>query len=282
MALVRCAASARLQAATRTPESETQNSGPYGWHLDCSPWWMTRSVLGMLALAFAIGFGCSESTPVPDAEIEAVAAVANTPTVDPDCFEESCIEPWVDEPEYDPNAVAPEQPETTEDVTRTTEIGVPEPLDAGVLPDGGCVGQAEPQCPLAPPGTRPQNPGIPSGGQCRGACGKGCPASCRPGPTQSTCVEWQDAACQWHQKTCTYPTIECGTAQGCEDHDNCYDRCARGWRGIRCRRRCDAACVTRWGAVTCNKWRRGREPYDSWLQFSGAATSGPVYDTTCY
>ena len=234
---------------------------------------MTRSLLGTLILA--LGIGCSGPTALPDAEIEVVARVATT---EADCFEERCVEPWVDEPEYDPNTVSPEETTTTE----TTEVAVPAPLDAGVLPDAGC-GQPEPQCPLAPPGTRPQNPGIPSGGQCRGACGKACPPTCRPGPTESTCVEWQDASCGWHQKTCTYPTIECGTAEGCEDHDNCYDKCARGWRGIACRRLCDGACVKKWGALTCNKWRQGLGPYDDiWLKFAGAGTSGPVYDTTCY
>ena len=226
---------------------------------------MTRPLLGILA--FALLIGCSGAKELPDAGSEAIALVASpAPEGDADCFEEHCI---------DPATVNPEE-------QVSTEIAVPPPLDGGVLPDGTCVGQPEPACPLAPPGTRPQNPGIASGGQCRGACGKACPATCRPGPTESTCIEWQDATCGWHQKTCTYPTIECGTTQGCEDHDNCYDACARGWRGIACRRACDVTCVKRWGIKKCNSWRQGNGPYDSWLQFAGAATSGPVYDTTCY
>lgn len=148
-------------------------------------------------------------------------------------------------------------------------------------PTPACTPQPEPACPAAPAGYQPVNPGIPSGGQCRGACGADCPASCRPGTPATACLEWQTADCQWHAKVCTYPVRECGSHQGCRDHDACYDRCAPGLLGAFCRRICDEQAVARWGVNNCTSWWGGGGPYDQWLSFADTPTSY-TYDSTCY
>jgi hypothetical protein len=118
-------------------------------------------------------------------------------------------------------------------------------------------------CPNSPPGVAPWDPGIPSGSLCRGACGGDCPSTCRDLPDISICVSDGE-----HDFVCKYGVIECGSHQGCREHDACYDDCATAPRPALCRRGCDLACISNYGIGDCNNWRIGGDPYDSWLKFS--------------
>jgi outer membrane protein OmpA-like peptidoglycan-associated protein len=122
-----------------------------------------------------------------------------------------------------------------------------------------------PPCPVGPgfgPGAAPlpRNPGIPSGAQCRGACGPDCPPSCVPqAPVTRTVTD--PAGCRY---LCTYDNvIDCGSHQGCRDHDDCYDRCAATsgetelcHHGGECHCACDIACLGTHGIGNCNRWRQ--------------------------
>jgi len=157
--------------------------------------------------------------------------------------------------------------------------------DAGAPADATpCAGQPEPACPTAPAGYQPQDPGIRSKAKCRGACGPDCPPSCSIGAPVSTCLEWQDAQCGWHAKTCTYQVQRCGSHLGCRVHDACYDGCAFKWTEplrIACRRACDVGCIAKYGEATCESWMMGGKPYDSYIEYTSAPTSS-TYDSTCY
>ena len=216
---------------------------------------------------------------------DAGAAAPMSPSTDEDCFNENCWPyPWGDfEPEF--TAVTPDAG-IDYVITADTSYSDGSLTDAapadGQPQDAGCAAQREPPCPQPPPGDYlPQNPGIPGGGQCRGACGKGCPATCRAGTPTTACLEWQTADCQWHAKVCTYPVLECGSAVGCRTHDSCYDQCALALVPSLCRRTCDVSCIRRYGVTQCNEWRKGKGPYDVWLQYTGRPTTY-TYDSTRY
>lgn len=154
--------------------------------------------------------------------------------------------------------------------------------------DGGEIANpvpvGEPECPEYPDDVDPIDPGIASGSQCRGACGPNCPDTCRSLPPRETCLEWQDEEGNWHSKICRYEgLIECGSHQGCREHDACYDGCATARFPATCRRGCDLACTRRYGVSNCYDWWGGDPPYDSWLSFGpGTFTEEGPYDTTCY
>ncbi len=193
-----------------------------------------------------------------------------------DCFDPSCADQMWDAPDPE-ESDEPEIPTVSPTVVATCGI----PADAGVPTTPGCVGQPEPGCPLAPPGYTQQKPNIQSGASCRGTCGPDCPATCKPGPNTTTCLEWQTADCGWHAKVCTYPTLSCGSHAGCRTHDTCYDQCQPGKFGFACRRLCDKGCIVTYGLRKCRAWMKGNGPYDSWIDYAGKATSS-TYDSTCY
>ncbi len=123
----------------------------------------------------------------------------------------------------------------------------------------------------APPGA-PINPGIPSGAQCRGACGGDCPASCTPAPTLNVC---EDDADLCEHVDCAYMGVTCGTHMGCRVHDDCYDACAAAGASWTCWRQCDLDCLNTYG-LPCGSWARGGGPYDGTLTFYGPpAVTGP-------
>lgn len=137
-----------------------------------------------------------------------------------------------------------------------------------------------PACPIG--GTAPllRNPHIPSGALCRGACGPDCPPTCTPQPDVHLCVPDSSGSCH---HVCTYTNvIECGSHQGCRDHDDCYDRCAAAgerdlcYAGGTCHCGCDMACIRAHGFGNCNRWRTGGGPFDRMLNFSDPPTqTGP-------
>lgn len=144
-----------------------------------------------------------------------------------------------------------------------------------------------PVCGTAPPAPTagvplPRNLGIPSGAQCRGACGPDCPSTCTPLPNQKACVANSAGTCHWIYE---YPgVIRCGSHLGCRNHDACYDRCAatRGetdlcHHGGTCHCGCDYDCIHDHTVAECNSWRTGGGPYDSFIEFSNPPTvSGPI------
>ncbi|HMV69916.1 MAG TPA: hypothetical protein PKA64_23955, partial [Myxococcota bacterium] len=122
----------------------------------------------------------------------------------------------------------------------------------------------------------------PCGGLCRGACGVDCPwINCRrreltwceqhPGAGGNTGMKF-DAV-----------ELDCGTATGCVNHDDCYDRCNVGygcgsWGALACRsgpRGCDeVACLT-YGTVRCSAWAAGVGPFESRITFTYPPNTRP-------
>jgi hypothetical protein len=232
----------------------------------------------LLSCLLILFFGCSDSDLTIDDRSQALTATIELDAAVEliDCFDESCLDELYEGVEPEGSLVlesSPTEPAASTDVAITaTKV----PLDTDE-----CEAQPEPACPAAPPGYLPQNPLIASGSLCRGACGANCPATCVAGPAATTCVEWRTRDCQWHAKTCSYPTQSCGSHLGCRVHDACYDTCVKGLKGAACRRQCDIGCLRTHGLKKCKAWMRGNGPYDSWLDYAGTPTS-TVADTTCY
>lgn len=111
-----------------------------------------------------------------------------------------------------------------------------------------------PKCPIGENGAPMlADPGIPSGGKCRGTCGLDCARCENIDDIVVPIADYGDS-----QLVCVYPnSIECKTHQGCRDHDACYDRCAEmGNNSVTdtCHRNCDRSCFDRWGVGLCAAW----------------------------
>lgn len=111
-----------------------------------------------------------------------------------------------------------------------------------------------PKCPIGENGAPMlADPGIPSGGKCRGTCGVDCARCESIDDIVVPIADYGDS-----QLVCVYPNaIECKTHQGCRDHDACYDRCAeQGNNSLidECHRNCDQSCFDRWGVGQCAAW----------------------------
>jgi hypothetical protein len=155
---------------------------------------------------------------------------------------------------------------------------------SGLIPPSPCVGAgpaprpAPGTCPIGPPHAPDvRNPRIPGGALCRGACGYDCPITCQELGDRTIFVP---TAAGDHY-ICTYRNvIECGSHQGCRDHDACYDCCAAaGHTSILdlCHRACDCACLLAYGASNCVTWALGGGPFDSTMLFSDPPTViGPL------
>ena len=71
--------------------------------------------------------------------------------------------------------------------------------------------------------------------QCRGACGGGCPRSCR--------IEVR-YECVGESRLRRVEAFTCGTHQGCREHDDCLDDCLLGEPGSKeCQTRCDLSLI---------------------------------------
>lgn len=106
----------------------------------------------------------------------------------------------------------------------------------------------------------------PCGALCRGTCGPDCP--------DVNCVVSEAYECL--QKETPKENngfkilrrfLQCGSAQGCRDHDDCYDLCngAHGcgtWDAAYCRRDCDIEACNTWGYETCTHWAQGAGPQE--------------------
>jgi hypothetical protein len=126
----------------------------------------------------------------------------------------------------------------------------------------------------------PKDPGT-TGALCRGVCGVDCaPGSCPTPPIDKyVCEEIGDGHI-WHVYA---GYIECSSAQGCRDHDACYDWAVGygegGLAGIifgPIHRLCDFECLCNYGAPTCINWALANPgPRDSIMNFADYAYSLP-------
>lgn len=101
---------------------------------------------------------------------------------------------------------------------------------------------------------------------CRGACGADC--------DEDDCTVSAGSVCETDVssggntgRVLAAALEECGTAQGCREHDDCYDTChlIRGcgsWGAAWCRRGCDIDACSTYGVSTCTDWARGFGPKD--------------------
>ena len=93
-----------------------------------------------------------------------------------------------------------------------------------------------------------------SASMCRGACGLGCPSSCR----ERVAYECLDA-----NRVLRVNTYICSTHQGCRVHDDCLDACEKeGVEGIDCGVQCHAEAVDAFGLENAVAWAAGEGPSD--------------------
>jgi len=116
----------------------------------------------------------------------------------------------------------------------------------------------------AAPGATVRNAFGPVGGggkanQCRGACGSGCPKSCK----KTVSYECTDSP-----RLRRLITYQCGTHQGCRVHDDCLDKCIQsGEQGNACPAQCDAEVMDRFGFEKAGSWMIGKGPFDGQINF---------------
>ncbi len=114
----------------------------------------------------------------------------------------------------------------------------------------------------------PGNEYGPCGATCRGACGADCnEISCVVTATGYACLKDENTLFNNGMRQETQE-ISCGTAQGCRDHDDCYDLCngqlgCGSWPAASCRRDCDIEACWLHGYETCTHWAQGAGPQDS-------------------
>ncbi|MEH6611243.1 MAG: hypothetical protein V7696_17865 [Halioglobus sp.] len=89
---------------------------------------------------------------------------------------------------------------------------------------------------------------------CRGACGADCP---------STCEESVQFECAGGDKLLRVQSYNCGTHQGCREHDDCLDSCSQEQaEGYDCATECHAEAVGNWGLDKAGFWAAGGGPYE--------------------
>ncbi len=89
---------------------------------------------------------------------------------------------------------------------------------------------------------------------CRGACGLGCPSSCK----ERTTYECMDS-----ERILRVNTYICSTHQGCRDHDDCLDRCTQQQaEGFDCDTYCHTEAVEAYGLQSTTSWAGGGGPFD--------------------
>ena len=125
-----------------------------------------------------------------------------------------------------------------------------------------------PDCPIGggPGGNAPMllDPAIASGSKCRGACGPDCPKTCTSATFKPLCIADKKGKCFY---LCTYSNVlSCGTHDGCQTHDDCYDACAAEgenrmcYLGGFCHCGCDLGCYFKYGLSNCWDWMNGKGP----------------------
>jgi hypothetical protein len=100
---------------------------------------------------------------------------------------------------------------------------------------------------------------------CRGACGADC--------DEDDCTLSDGLSCELDESGSNTGRVvetflqDCGTAEGCREHDDCYDTChdthgCGTWSAAWCRRGCDQIACSTYGLSTCIDWARGFGPKD--------------------
>lgn len=123
-----------------------------------------------------------------------------------------------------------------------------------------------------------KDPGIPSGSECRWACGGNCPESC---VDHADVVVWILEPIVGAYYRFTYSSvIACGTHEGCRWHDDCFDACAAAtgesewWEA--CHMGCNDYVAYKYPLAWGYSWQGGGGPYDGWFLYSDPPTwEGP-------
>lgn len=122
------------------------------------------------------------------------------------------------------------------------------------------------------------------GARCRGACG----GDCQPVNCDQVVTEVCDLDFNGLQNGYVIAALEhiCGTAAGCQLHDDCYDTCnsqlgCGSWDAAVCRRGCDVEAIDIHGFENCQAWAMGLGPFEGTLHFTypvdgGAARLDPA------
>jgi hypothetical protein len=138
-------------------------------------------------------------------------------------------------------------------------------------------GHPTPHWPLGPLAVLPRDPSqldpsFAAGSLCRGACGPDCQTCSNP-RHRLVCAPRAVPGGGMGHDLWIYPDFtECGTHQGCRDHDACYDHCAQGgsgWGPGLCARLCDMECACTFPPAKCVGWVAGATPHDGRMVFSG-------------
>jgi hypothetical protein len=206
---------------------------------------------------------------------------ANDPDDLPDCTGTECCK--YEKYKDTPSCIASSMPDCTgleccqyEEYKNTTLCKLPP------TPEDTTCSKYSPVCPI---GTSPTgvsvpyliNPNIASESKCRGACGPNCPSTCADLPDEQCYIPDSTGKCYY---VCTYNNvIQCGTHDGCQEHDDCYDNCAaNGETGLcwqinlpvldilsfplywvhPCHCDCDQACIRKYGLSNCFDWMNGK------------------------
>jgi Domain of unknown function (DUF4157) len=153
------------------------------------------------------------------------------------------------------------------------------PRDYGVIWTGHPPPKPPTPCNTHPDAPFQENPRIASGALCRGTCGVDCASNCIKEPDMVRCTLMPSGM---EHQICLYRGVQnCGTHEGCRNHDHCYDWCAEhGSPDIwdTCHRWCDMGCVCEHDVVSCVGWALGRPPFDSRLRYydeSISVVAGP-------
>ncbi len=124
-----------------------------------------------------------------------------------------------------------------------------------------------------------RDPSLTSGSLCRGTCGPDCaPDACDTGMTDLVVCENFGDGHVWHTYA-NYAT--CGSAQGCRDHDACYDMAHMpiwGFGGVfvaPMQRACDLDSICHNGFQTSARWAMGGGPQPTRLRYAEYAYSTP-------
>ncbi len=115
-----------------------------------------------------------------------------------------------------------------------------------------------------------------SASMCRGACGLGCPGSCK------TRVSYE---CLGSDRLTRVKTYICSTHQGCRDHDDCLDACMqKGADRMECDAQCHSEAVDAWGIQFATSWASGGGPFDGppiFFQYTQDAPNAPEAAFRC-
>lgn len=119
--------------------------------------------------------------------------------------------------------------------------------------------------PVYPRNPAELNPAFGAGSSCRGACGPDC-ATCSSPVDKVQCLPVANPDGSPGHEMWVYPNYqECPTAEGCREHDACYDYCSSGTSPLGdglCARLCDMECLCNYPPENCVSWIFGGTPND--------------------